>query len=245
MGTKDELIIRVGLLKGGQIQTAFSRERMELVKRISILRDIYKLLDQEKETKLYIHKRRTFGSDGAVLSTRDKCGLKKVVHEDKLDVQGTVSNILDRLEQSLLKLENAAVEKIGRSVKSRKEISPAPSKRRKYQASEEEPSRKSTREKQKPKKLEEGWVAEERELITKVGARIHVLWTENELRGTKFKPGWYEGEVQQYDDDNDVIRVLYKDEGMVASSRAKNLFDLSVTVVLAEGLITLKRAKTY
>ena len=91
LGTKDELIIRVGLLKGGQIQTAFSRERMELVKRISILRDIYKLLDQEKETKLYIHKRRTFGSDGAVLSTRDKCGLKKVVHEDKLDVQGTVS----------------------------------------------------------------------------------------------------------------------------------------------------------
>lgn len=66
-----------------------------------------------------------------------------------------------------------------------------------------------------------------------------------ELRGTKFKPGWYEGEVQQYDDDNDVIRVLYKDEGMVASSRAKNLFDLSVTVALAEGLITLKRAKTY
>lgn len=245
LGTKDELIIRVGLLKGGQIQTAFSRERMELVKRISILRDIYKLLDQEKETKLYVHKRRTFGSDGAVLSTRDKCGLKKVVHEDKLDVQGTVSDILDRLEQSLLKLENAAVEKIGRSVKSRKEMSPAPSKRRKYQASEEEPSRKSTREKQRPKKLEEGWVAEERELITKVGARIHVLWTENELRGTKFKPGWYEGEVQQYDDDNDVIRVLYKDEGMVASSRAKNLFDLSVTVALAEGLITLKRAKTY
>ncbi|CAH3163281.1 unnamed protein product [Porites lobata] len=245
LGTKDELIIRVGLLKGGQIQTAFSRERMELVKRISILRDIYKLLDQEKETKLYIHKRRTFGSDSAVLSTRDKCGLKKVVHEDKLDVQGTVSDILDRLEQSLLKLENAAVEKIGRSVKSRKEMSPAPSKRRKYQASEEEPSRKSTREKQKPKKLEEGWVAEERELITKVGARIHVLWTENELRGTKFKPGWYEGEVQQYDDDNDVIRVLYKDEGMAASSRAKNLFDLSVTVALAEGLITLKRAKTY
>ena len=41
-----------------------------------------------------------------------------------------------------------------------------------------------------------------------------------------------------------LIRVIYKDEEMVTSSRTKNLFDLSATVVLAEGLITLKRAKT-
>ena len=246
LGTKDELIIRVGLLKGGQIQTAFSRERMELVKRISILRDIYKLLAQGKEPQQYISKSRTFGSGGAVLSTRDKCGIKKDVHDDKLEVQGTVSDILDRLEQRLLKLENAAVEKLGKSVKTREEMCPAPSKRRKYQEKGEEPtpSRKSTREKQKPKKLQESWVAEERELITQVGARINVLWTENDLQGTKFKPGWYEGEVQQYDDDNDVIRILYKEEEMATSSRTKNLFDLSVTVALAEGLITLKRAKT-
>ena len=68
-------------------------------------------------------------------------------------------------------------------------MSPTPSKKRKYQESGEEakPSRKSTREKQKPKKLEESWVAEERELMTQVGARIHVLWTENDLEGTKFR----------------------------------------------------------
>ena len=61
----------------------------------------------------------------------------------------------DRHELGLLKLENAAVEKIRKTVKTRKEMSPAPSKRRKYQESMEEakPSRKSTREKQKPKKL--------------------------------------------------------------------------------------------
>ena len=228
LGTKDELIIRVGLLKAG-------------------LRDIHKLLAQEKEAKPYILKSRTFGSDGAVLSTRDKCGHKKVVHDDKLEVQGTIGDILDRLEQELLKLESAAVEKIGKclSAKTCKEMSPAPAKRRKYQESREEakPSRKSTREKQKPKKLEESWVAEGRELMTQVGARIHVLWTENDLEGTKFKPGWYEGEVQEYDDDNDVIRVLYKDEEMVTSSRTKNLFDLSITVALAEGLITLKAGK--
>ena len=93
-------------------------------------------------------------------------------------MQGTIGDVLDRLEQGLLKLEKAAVEKIGRffSEKTRKEISPAPSKRRKYQESGEEakPSQKSTQEKQLPKKLE-SWVAEERELMMQVGARIHML----------------------------------------------------------------------
>lgn len=70
-----------------------------------------------------------------------------------------------------------------------------------------------------------------------------MLWTENDLKGTKFKPGWYEGEVQEYNDHNDVIRVLYKDEEMVTSLRTKNLFDLSVTVALAEGLNNLKAGK--
>lgn len=57
---------------------------MELVKRISILRDIYQLLTQEKEAKHYILKSRTFGSDGAVLSARDK-----------LELQGSIGDILD------------------------------------------------------------------------------------------------------------------------------------------------------
>ena len=66
----------------------------------------------------------------------------------------------------------------------------------------------------------------------------------NDLKGTKFKRAWYEGEVQEYVDNNDVICILYKDEEMFTSLRTKNLFDLRVTVALAVGLITLKRAKT-
>ena len=74
--------------------------------------------------------------------------------------------------------------------------------------------------------------------MTQVGTRIHVPWTENDPRGTKFNSSWYEGEVQEYDDDNDAICVHYKGEVMVTSSRTKNLFDLSITVALAEGPIT-------
>ena len=53
-----------------------------------------------------------------------------------------------------------------------------------------------------------------------MGARVDILWTGDDLKGTRFKPGWYEGEVQEYDDDEDVISVLYKsDEGTSAGRR--------------------------
>lgn len=100
----------------------------------------------------------------------------------------------------------------------------------------------STREKRQPLKLREAWVSEERELVTEVGARVDVLWTEEDLKGTKLTPGWYEGEVQEYDDDQDVIRVLYKnDEG--GSTCRRQLFDLAVSVAIAEGLVKLRKSK--
>lgn len=182
----------MGLLKGGQIGSAFSRERMELIRRISIF------------------KRLIFCSDNEVLSTRDKCARKEVLHINKLEVQGTI-NFLDRLEQELIKLEDGAVVKIGESVRSQEVASSASSRKRsrKDYWEETKPTRKSTREKKQPQKLQEAWVSEERELVTQVGARVDVMWTQDDLNGTKLKPGWYEGEVQEYDDDEDVIRVLY------------------------------------
>ena len=49
------------MAKGLTNSTVFSREQMELVKRISILSDIQRLLiAQKKEVKLYILKSRTF-----------------------------------------------------------------------------------------------------------------------------------------------------------------------------------------
>ena len=238
VGSKDELIFRVGLLKGGQIESAFSKERMELIRRITILRDVYKMLTDETHLK-YIFKSRTFGSGNAVLSTREKCGRKEVLYEDKAKIKGTVNGFLDRLEHELLKLEDGAVVKIGQSVKSCEDTLLPARKRRKITESKEgkQPERKSTRQKKKPKKLQEGWVDEERELVTQVGARVDVLWTKDDLKETSWTPGWYQGEVQEYDDDNDEIRVLYKND--VASTR--KLYSLSVSVALADGLVKLKQ----
>ena len=66
------------------------------------------------------------------------------------------------------------------------------------------------------------------------------MWTQDDLNGTKLKPGWYKGEVQEYDDDEDVIRVLYKDDDDTSTCN-RQLFSLSVSVALAEGLVKLRR----
>ena len=45
--------------------------------------------------------------------------------------------------------------------------------------------------------------------LAHVGTVVDVLWTEEELDGTNWKPGWYRGEVQRYDEDEDLLYILY------------------------------------
>ena len=64
--------------------------------------------------------------------------------------------------------------------------------------------------------------------------------TDGDLEGTQLTVGWYEGEVQEYDDNEDVIRVLYKDDKATSTSCGQ-LFSLPVSVALEEGLVKLRR----
>lgn len=165
----------MGLLKGGQIESPFSKERMELIGRISFLQDIYKILTNETDVK-YIFKSRTFGLGR---------GHREVLQDDKLQVEGNINRFLDRLQQELLQLEDGTIVKLGKSVKSQEMPLPATSKKRKCRESKKEtqPSRKSTHQKIKPQKLQEGWASEECGLVTRVGARVDVFWTDD-LEGT-------------------------------------------------------------
>ena len=42
-----------------------------------------------------------------------------------------------------------------------------------------------------------------------MGSKVMVPWTDKELEGTAFKPGWYEGEIQWHDKDEDTVGILY------------------------------------
>ena len=74
----------------------------------------------------------------------------------------------------------------------------------------------------------------EREQICQTGAQISVYWGENELEGAKWKEGWYDGETQGYDDDNDELAFL--------DLREEVLHRLSLTMALADEKIKLNKA---
>ena len=45
--------------------------------------------------------------------------------------------------------------------------------------------------------------------LSHVGVLVNVLWTWKDLEGTNWVPGWYCGEVQQYDENDDQVFVLF------------------------------------
>ena len=61
------------------------------------------------------------------------------------------------------------------------------------------------REKKLPAKLRESGNAQSN---FAVGQSVEALWNEKDLKGTNWKPGWYKGEIQQFDEENDVIYIF-------------------------------------
>lgn len=68
--------------------------------------------------------------------------------------------------------------------------------------------RRSGRKRKEPAKLKDG--SECPNFSTHVGTLVDVLWTEKDLEGTNWEPGWYRGEVQPYDENIDKIFVLFQ-----------------------------------
>ena len=65
--------------------------------------------------------------------------------------------------------------------------------------------------------------------FTHVGTVLDVLWTEEELEGTSWEPGWYHGEVQKYDEDDDMLYILY--------FKDRAVFSLNATGAFSDGII--------
>ena len=61
--------------------------------------------------------------------------------------------------------------------------------------------RRSERKRKQPAKLKD--CSDGPNFLTHVGTVVDVLWTEKDLEGTNWDPGWYRGEVQRYDENDD------------------------------------------
>jgi len=84
--------------------------------------------------------------------------------------------------------------------------------------------------------LEEGMIkiydGDEIEQFYEVGARIKVKWTKEEIGDTNWRPGWYVGEVQGSDADQDEITVKFVAE-------PESTYTYEVTPCVAEGKIRI------
>ena len=63
-----------------------------------------------------------------------------------------------------------------------------------------------------------------------VGSQVEVYWSEDQLSGTNWESGWYRGEVQSYDEDEDIIYVMYEKE-------KTELYSIYLMSGLLEGII--------
>ena len=87
--------------------------------------------------------------------------------------------------------------------------------------------RSSERKRKQPTKLQDS--ADSLNQFMHVGTIVDVLWTEDELEETSWNPGWYRGEVQKYDEDDDMLYIFYFKDCSV--------FTLNATGAFSDGII--------
>ena len=240
VGTKEELITRVGLLKAGYPEAAFSRERLCVLNMIAMAKQIAQI--QEDSTAPFIRRARTFGHGKTVTMTTRKGCLKRFLTKETPTIQAStpkrdVGAILQSLQNAVGQLEeNIRVEVDDLAQKSATKV-------RKVKSSTTEESktqsdgqvRRSGRKRKVTTKanMDQTLTIRDSSTLLNVGEQVEVLWNEKDLAGTNWEPGWYRGEVQSYDEDDDIVNIwYYKDEdvyGLDASSAFEDQIIRSVS----------------
>lgn len=75
----------------------------------------------------------------------------------------------------------------------------------------------------------------ELEQFFEIGASVKVKWTQEELGDSNWKPGWYTGEVQESDPENDEITVQFVSEPAVS-------YIYEVTTLVADGKLKMSKS---
>ena len=208
VGSKEELIARVGLLKGGLKEAAFSRERLCILHYIAVAKEIsqHQVNNDSGHT---VFRTRTFAHGKAkTVTTRNSCFQDLLRCNtptiDKSSSKRSPLSILMTLEDILVKQEGKARAKVTEKSQSepQKKSDNKISKEKKEESSNER-LRRSERKRKQPAKLSD--CGSSANFATHVGTIVDVLWTEKDLKGTNWEPGWYRGEVQKYDEDDDTL----------------------------------------
>lgn len=166
------------------------------------------------------------------MTTRKAC-LKSVLTKETPTIQATIPKrkvdaVLNSLEKAVTQYEErnrAAVDDLEKTSTAKE------SKRKadisggyKAQGLSDDDVRRSERKRKVPAKSMEQMTTNtnRRTVSVSVGKQVQVLWTEKDLSGTSWKPGWYHGEILSYDEDNNIVYIWYYEDqavyGLDASS---------------------------
>ena len=82
------------------------------------------------------------------------------------------------------------------------------------------------RERRPPVKLREPAEQMEGKQVFAVGQTVEVLWNEKDLGGTNWEPGWYKGEIERFDEENDIVFIwYYKDHAVYSLDATSAILD--------------------
>ncbi|CAH3031611.1 unnamed protein product [Pocillopora meandrina] len=197
VGSNEELIVRVGLLKAGHQDAAFSRERLAILHQIATARELVR--NQASSTRI-ICKRKFAHGKTEMLTAQNSC-LQDLLQHSAPTIDATSSNrdpevISAGLEIKLLEIEEKSRSNVDkeRPAKSTNKDKTEAKDSKRIQSKINEKVRRSGRKRKEPAKVKDG--SESPNFFTHVGTLVDVLWTEKDLEGTNWEPGWYRGEVQ-------------------------------------------------
>ena len=231
VGSKDELIARVALLKAGHQEAAFSRERLCILHLIATAKEISR---NQAESISQYHRTRSFAHGNTeTLTTRTSCvqGLlrhsKPTIDENSSmrDPQSVFAILETKLKEQEEKSRLNVLEETVINPIKKKKLSENFSKGGQNEFTEN--VRRSERKRKLPAKLQDS--GDSPNFLTHVGTLVDVLWTEKDLEGTNWDPGWYRGEVQRYDENDDKVFVFY--------FKDRAVYSLNVTGAFADGII--------
>jgi len=180
-GTKEELSVRVYLLKHGKKDCMFQRERKLL---LDLIRITEELIYQESHLKLRaIQHARTYGS----------------VSDTTRNLQG---KIFSEFKQSKITPPQ--------TIRSLQDLNELFEPLKDYIGYVKDASKDQITLKQCLSSSESSDSLHEQ--MTQIGSIVKIKWKQEEVRGTGWKAGWYNAQVQSYNPDTDEIDVVYNQE---------------------------------
>jgi hypothetical protein len=215
-GVKEELVLRVGLLKGGREKAAFSRERISIIQAISFAEELFtitKMLSTERVCRVREYSR----CNESHYRTRDKPLLS--IYQTRINSSAQNSEFIKKefeatlhpLKQAVKSDEEAATvaHKLGTDDNNVNKQTSLPKEKNNTKGKSDKLSvRKSVRLASATGKTTDEF-DKVKHLLTNIGTQVEVYWSDADLTGTNWESGWYLGEVQSYDEDEDIIHVLY------------------------------------